>query len=104
MQQRRILINVKPPGWLGWLLITLLAVPLLILSFFFIAAAAMLAAVIVALAAARIYWLRRTGRKREPFAYWYGPGQRGGEIIDIEPSDVTDADDSPLKPGSPRLP
>lgn len=104
MDQRRILINVKPTGWLGWLLVGLLALPLLMLSFFFLAAAVMLTAVIVALAAGRIYWLRRTARKREPFAYWNEGRQRNGDIIDIEPADMNEANTVPLKTESPRLP
>lgn len=104
MNQRRILINVKPPGWLGWLLIALLAVPLLILSFFFVAAAVMLTAAIVALTAARMYWLRRTARKREPFAYWNKGRPRSGDIIDIEPADMNEANAVPMKTESPRLP
>jgi hypothetical protein len=102
MTQRRIVINVKPTGWIGWLLVALLAVPLLILSFFFVAAAVALAAVIVAVSAARIYWLRRKARKREPFVYGNGGRQRGGEIIDIEPADIDGAD--AMKSGLPRLP
>jgi len=106
MNQRPILISVKPVGWLGWLVIALLAIPLLILSFFFVAVAALLAAVILALAVGRLYWLQRTARKREPSAYGHGPvydGVRSGVIIDIEPSDSND-DATPPKSGAQRLP
>ena len=104
MNTRRIVIDLKPAGWLGWLLLALLAIPLLVLFFFFITVALVLVAVMVALAAVRICWLRRKARSRDPSVH---RNQRS-EIIDVEPVDITRVSDAgnAVSPNTlpPRLP
>lgn len=85
MNQRRIVVNLKPTSWLGWLLLVLLAAPLLVLSFFFLTVALVLVAVMVVLATARIYWLRHKMRSRDPTP----GGKQRGDIIDVESVDIT---------------
>ncbi len=104
MTKRRIVVDLKPSGWLGWLLLAVLAIPLLVLSFFFITVALVLVVVMVALGAARIYWLRHKARSRDPS----GHRNHAGEVIDVEPVDITHASDAetatPLNTLPPRLP
>lgn len=110
MSQRRVVIDLKPGGWLGWVLLALLALPLLVLSFFFLTFAAVAVAVMAVFAAARIYWLRHKLRSRGTTAAWDGAGNRGGNrrggIIDVESVDVTETsrteDETDKLP--PRLP
>lgn len=108
MSQRRVVIDVKPPGLLGWLLVALIALPLLVLSFFFLTIAAVVVGAIVVLAAVRILWLRYRLRRRGPNASWDRSGSRPGEVIDVEPVDVTHASDAgnaaPFDTLPPRLP
>lgn len=108
MNQRRIVINVKPAGWLGWLLLAVLAVPLLVLSFFFLTVALVLAAVLVAFAVARFYWLRHRLRSSGRTANRSQGRNLRTDIIDVEPVDVSDASNAdnatPLNTLPPRSP
>jgi len=104
MNQRRVVINLKPTGWLGWLLLAVLAIPLLVLSFFFVAFAVAAAAALVVIGLARYYWLRYKMRSGGPTS----TGNRSSEVIDVEPVDVSDASNAenatPLNTLPPRLP
>jgi membrane protein implicated in regulation of membrane protease activity len=104
MNQRRVIINLKPAGWLSGLVLALLAIPLLVLSFFFVAFAAAAAAVLIVVGLARYYWLRHSMRSRGGST----TGNRSTDVIDVEPVDVSDASDAesttPLTTLPPRLP
>ncbi|MGH6623664.1 MAG: hypothetical protein ACREBN_06815 [Burkholderiaceae bacterium] len=104
MNQRRVIINLKPAGWLSWLVLALLAIPLLVLSFFFVAFAMAAAAVLIVVGLARYYWLRHSMRSGKGSS----TGSRPTDVIDVEPVDVSDASDAdsatPLNTLPPRLP
>lgn len=104
MNQRRVVINLKPGSWLGWLLLALLAIPLLVLSFFFVAFAVAAAAVLVVVGLARYYWLRHSMRSKGGATN----RSRSTEVIDVEPVDVSDASNAenatPLNTLPPRSP
>lgn len=97
MNQRRVDINLKPTGWLGWLMVALLAVPLLVLAFFFVAFAAVLLAVMLALAVGRMFWQTHKVRSHESSASHSSRGRgrrQSGEVIDVEPIDARRAGDA----------
>lgn len=94
MNQRRVVIDLKPAGWLGWLMVALLAVPLLVLAFFFVAFAAVLLAVLLALAVGRMFWQTHKVRSHESSASRSRGRRQSGEVIDVEPLDVTRASDA----------
>ncbi len=57
LSKRRVVIDLTPAGWIGWLLLALLSA-LLLLVFFLFAAILVPIALIVLGAAACVYWLR----------------------------------------------
>ena len=84
VQSRRIVFNLKPAGWLGWVLLGLLAVPLVLLSFFFVAAAFALAAIVFLLALIRIVWMQSRGTRARR-----GPPARR-DVIDVDAVEIID--------------
>jgi hypothetical protein len=90
LNKRRIVIDVTRAGWIGWVLLALLAVPLLLLLVFFAAILIPIVLILLLVGGARFYWLMRKARQRS------GP-------IDIAPVVVhradspNDVEDSPPK-------
>jgi hypothetical protein len=86
MQTKRIVFNFKPTGWLGWVMVVLVAIPLIALSFFFVAAALVLAAVVFVMALARVAWMRPKGAGAMNRA-----ASRHADVIDVEPVEVKES-------------
>lgn len=90
LNKRRIVIDLKPGGWVGWVSLALLAVPLLLMLVFFAAILIPIVLILLLVGGARFYWLMHKARKRS------GP-------IDIAPVVVhgadspNDVEDSPPK-------
>jgi hypothetical protein len=90
LNKRRIVIDVGRGGWTGWVLLALMAVPLVLLLFFFAAILIPIALILLLVGGARFYWLMHKARQSS------GP-------IDIAPdadygaNSPNDADASPPK-------
>ena len=64
LNKRRIVIDVTRAGWIGWVLLVLLAVPLLLLLFVFAAILIPIVLILLLVGGARLYWLMRKARQR----------------------------------------
>ena len=64
LNKRRIVIDVTRAGWVGWVLLALLAIPLLLLLFFFAAILIPVLLILLLVGGARFYWLMHKARQR----------------------------------------
>ncbi len=64
LNKRRIVIDITRAGWIGWVLLALLAVPLLLLLFFFAAILIPIVLILLLVGVAHFYWLMHKARQR----------------------------------------
>ena len=96
LNKRRIVIDVTRAGWIGWVLLALLAVPLLLMLVFFAAILIPIVLILLLVGGARFYWLMHKARRRS------GPIDIAPVVVHgaDSPNDVADSPPKQLPPPS----